>query len=201
MADIITQDTIHETFHQPVFIFTLYQHYRGYFMTQSSYPPVVSIVGRAKSGKTSLIEKLIPQLKARSLRVGTVKHHAHPGFEIDYPGKDTWRHAQAGSDHVVIAAPDKLASIVLLPAPLALQKILATMQDADIVLTDGYRQEKYPKIEVLRSAVSQELLCDPDELLAIASDFELQAGPLWYHLDDAKGLATLILSQILGREQ
>ena len=169
-------------------------------MTQPDHTPAVSIVGRAKSGKTTLIEKLIPQLKRQGLRVGTVKHHAHPGFKIDYPGKDTWRHSQAGSDHVVIAAPDKMASIVLLTAPLTLPEILAGMQDVDIVLTDGFRQEKYPKIEVLRLAVSQQLLCEPSELLAIASDFELQAGPSRYHLDDSSGLAELILTQILGRE-
>lgn len=169
-------------------------------MTQPDHPPAVSIVGRAKSGKTTLIEKMIPQLKARGLRVGTVKHHAHPGFEIDYPGKDTWRHAQAGSDHVVIAAPDKMASIILLTSPISLTEILIGMRDVDIVLTDGYRLEKLPKIEVLRGAISNQLLCEPSELIAIASDFELQTGPPLYHLDDASGLVELILTQIPGRE-
>ena len=73
--------------------------------------PILSIVGKSGSGKTTLLEKLIAELKRRGYRVATIKHHAHPGFEIDQPGKDTWRHAQAGSDHVVIAAPDKIASI------------------------------------------------------------------------------------------
>ena len=168
-------------------------------MNQPDHPPAVSIVGRAKSGKTTLIEKLIPQLKRQGLRVGTVKHHAHPGFEIDYPGKDTWRHAQAGSEHVVIAAPDKMASIVLLPTPLSLSEILTGMRDVDLVLTDGYRQAQNPRIEVLRGAISHQLLCEPEELIAIASDIELHVGPPWYSLDDAAGLAELILTQILGR--
>jgi molybdopterin-guanine dinucleotide biosynthesis protein MobB len=165
-------------------------------MTDSTHPPVVSIVGRSKSGKTTLIEKLIPILKARGYRVGTVKHHAHPGFNIDIPGKDTWRHGQAGSDHVVIAAPDKMASIVRLPAPLSLPEILAGMQDVDIVLTDGYRSARNPKIEVLRAAVSQELLCEPSELIAVASDFELEIDLPRFELDDAPGLAELILTRL-----
>lgn len=71
--------------------------------------PIICVVGRSKSGKTTLLEKLIPELKRRGYRVATIKHHSHPGFEIDVPGKDTWRHAQAGSDHVIISAPDKVA--------------------------------------------------------------------------------------------
>jgi len=169
-------------------------------MIELNHPPVVSIVGRSKSGKTTLIEKLIPLLKARGYRVGTVKHHAHPGFDIDIPGKDTWRHAQAGSDHVVIAAPDKLASIIQLPAPLSLPEILASMQDVDIVLTDGFRRAQNPKIEVLRAAVSTELLCDTTELIAIASDFETNIGPPRFDINDAPGLAELILTRLLPKD-
>src|SRR4030065_2932382 len=81
---------------------------------------LVTIIGVSKAGKTTLREKLIPELKRRGFRVGTIKHHSHPGFEIDQPGKDSWRHAQAGSDHVVIASPDRIASYPSLehePAP------------------------------------------------------------------------------------
>jgi molybdopterin-guanine dinucleotide biosynthesis protein MobB len=170
-------------------------------MAEPAHPPVISIVGRAKSGKTTLIEKLIPFLKARGYRVGTVKHHAHPGFDIDYPGKDTWRHAQAGSDHVVIAAPDKIASIIKLTAPLSLLEILAGMGDVDIVLTDGFRRALSPKIEVLRASVSKELLCDPKELMAIASDFEIEVGPPRFDLDDEAGLAELILTHLCKRDE
>lgn len=72
-------------------------------------PPSVSVVGKSGSGKTTLLEGLIRELKRRGYRVGTVKHDAH-SFEIDRPGKDTWRHARAGSDHVVISSPQRLAS-------------------------------------------------------------------------------------------
>ena len=101
--------------------------------------PILSIIGKSKSGKTTLIEKLIPQLKAKGYRVGTIKHHSHPGFEIDFPGKDTWRHAQAGSDHVIIAAPDKVASIRTLEHELTVDEIAAMMDNVDIILTDGFK--------------------------------------------------------------
>lgn len=142
-------------------------------MTALTRVPCVSIVGRSKSGKTTLIEHLIPELRRRGYRVGTLKHHAHPQFEIDYEGTDTWRHAQAGSAHVVIAAPDKIASIRQLDADLEAAHIIDTlMGDCALVLTDGYRSAPLPKIEVVRAARSTEPLCAPSELLAVATDLE-----------------------------
>ena len=114
--------------------------------------PVISVVGRSKVGKTTLLEKLIPELKRRGYRVATVKHHAHPGFEIDRPGKDTWRHAQAGSDHVVIAAPDKVAAVRRVTREPTLDEIVTTIDDVDIILTEGYKRAGKPKIEIVRAA-------------------------------------------------
>jgi molybdopterin-guanine dinucleotide biosynthesis protein B len=131
-----------------------------------------------------LIEKLIPLLKQRGLRVGTVKHHAHPGFDIDIPGKDSWRHGKAGSDHVVIAAPDMVAEIIKLEQPLSPEEILAGMHDVDIVLTDGYKGAGFPKIETLRSALNKEPVCDPKDLLAVATDFEIDLGIPRFDLND-----------------
>ncbi len=82
------------------------------------------------------MEKLIAELKRRGYRVATIKHDVH-GFEIDQPGKDTWRHAQAGSDHVVIASPTRIAHIRRLNRELTLPEIIATIQDVDIILTEG----------------------------------------------------------------
>ena len=85
--------------------------------------PIVCVGGRGKTGKTgktTLLEKLIPELKRRSYRVATIKRHSHSGLEFDVPGKDSWRHAQAGSDHVVVAGPDKLASVRKLERELTL---------------------------------------------------------------------------------
>jgi molybdopterin-guanine dinucleotide biosynthesis protein B len=155
-------------------------------------PPVICIVGRSKSGRTTLIEKLIRELKRRGYRVGTVKHHSHPGFEVDQPGKDTWRHAQAGSDHVVIAAPDKVASIRRVEHESTLDAITATMTDVDVILTEGYLRSGRHRIEVVRAARSREPICGPEELLAWATDVPLPGGAPQFALDDAAGLVNLI---------
>ena len=149
-------------------------------------------------GRTTLLEKLIPELKRRGYRVATIKHHAHPGFEVDKPGKDTWRHAQAGSDQVVIAAPDRVAAIRYVAHALTLDEIATTLiQDVDIILTEGYRRARKPQIEVLRAARGTEPICDPDDLFAIASDVPLSLNVPRFDLDDAIGLVDLIEARFL----
>lgn len=161
--------------------------------------PIVSVVGRSKSGKTTLLEKLVGELKQRGYRVATVKHHSHPGFEIDRPGKDTWRHAQAGSDHVVIAAPDKIASIRRLEHALTLDEIAAGIRDVDIILTDGYSREGRNRVEVIRVELSRKPICRPEELFAIAANIPLDISIPQFDLDDAAGLVDFIERQLLHR--
>ncbi len=155
--------------------------------------PVVSIVGRSNVGKTTFLEKLIAELKRRGHRVATIKHDVH-GFDIDRPGKDTWRHAQAGSDLVVIAAPDRFAMIARTPGELSLDEIVARLPlDVDIVLTEGYKRGDRPKIEVSRAACGRELLCGPNEALAVVTDERFPGvGLPQYGLDDAAGVADLL---------
>jgi molybdopterin-guanine dinucleotide biosynthesis protein B len=153
--------------------------------------PVLSIVGKSDVGKTTLLEKLVRELKARGYRVATVKHDAH-SFEIDQPGKDTWRHAQAGSDHVVIASPNRIAHIQRLERELTLAEIVAAITDADIVLTEGYKRGPAPKIEVSRAEKGRELLCAPEELVALATDKPFDMDVPQFDLDDAAGLVDLI---------
>ena len=157
-----------------------------------STTPIVCVVGRSKSGRTTLLEKLIRELKRRGYRVGTVKHHSHPGFELDQPGKDTWRHAQAGSDHVVIAAPDKVASIRRVEREPGLYEIAATMNDVDVILTEGYLRSGEHRIEVGRAARSCEPICQPHQLLALSSDVPIPYDVPRFGLDDAVGLVDLI---------
>jgi molybdopterin-guanine dinucleotide biosynthesis protein B len=153
--------------------------------------PVLSIVGKSDAGKTTLLEKLVRELKARGYRVATVKHDTH-SFEIDQPGKDTWRHAQAGSDHVVIASPNRIAHIQRLERELTLAEIVAAITDADIVLTEGYKRGPAPKIEVSRAEKGRELLCAPEELVALATDQPFDMDVPQFDLDDAAGLVDLI---------
>ena len=157
--------------------------------------PILSIVGRSGSGKTTLLEKIIVELKRRGYRLATVKHHAHSGFEIDQPGKDTWRHAQAGSDLVIIAAPDKIASIRKLEQELTLDEIAAGIDGVDIILTEGYKRAGKPALEVVRAEVSTKPICNPDQLVALVTDTELDTDVPQFHLQDVNQIVDFIISQ------
>ena len=136
--------------------------------------PVISIVGSPKEGKTALIEGLVTELKKRGYRVGTIKHHAHEDFEIDQPGKPTWRHAQAGASPVAISSPAKFALVRKVDTELSLDEIIDRyFLEVDIILTEGYRKESKPKIEVVDPEVSTTLLSQPKELFLLVSDVDL----------------------------
>ena len=153
--------------------------------------PVVSVVGTSDCGKTTLLEKLLREAKQRGWRVATVKHDVH-GFDMDKPGKDTWRHAQAGADMVVISSPARIAVLEKVDGDQALEDVLARIRGVDLIFTEGYKRGNKPKIEVYRSVLGRELLCEPAELLAIASDVQFANGVPCYGLDDAVGLCDLL---------
>ena len=142
--------------------------------------PAVAFVGKQNSGKTTLLVKLIAELTARGMRVGTVKHHSHAGFEFDIEGKDSWRHRQAGSRFAVIAAPDQIASVQLLDASVEvpLERIIAHMADTapelDVVLVEGYRQSGLPTIEIFRAAnlrdIDRHLGGEGNHIIAVVTD-------------------------------
>lgn len=159
--------------------------------------PIVSIIGRSRSGKTTLIEKLIPELKRRGYRVATIKHHAHPGFEIDFAGKDSWRHAQAGSDHVVIAAPDRIASIRRLERQLSLDEVAAGISDVDIIITDGYRSAGKPAIAVLRAEDDVSPATLPAPVFAVVSDAPLTPGLPRFDWNDAPAIVDMLEQRFL----
>jgi molybdopterin-guanine dinucleotide biosynthesis protein len=160
--------------------------------------PVVSIVGKSNVGKTTLIEKLVPELQRRGYRVATIKHDVHP-FELDLPGKDTWRHAQAGSDCVVISSAEKLAIIQKTAGELTLDQIVAQLPPVDVVLTEGYKRQDKPKIEVSRREMGPQLLCTRDQLLCLATDQPFDLDVPQFDLDDAPGIVDLIESRYLRR--
>lgn len=113
--------------------------------------PAISIVGRHNSGKTTLIEQVIKELVARGHDVGSIKHHSHVGFDIDYPGKDSYRHRAAGASEVVIAAPDMLARVKMLQEEVECSDIVRSMPGHDIIVVEGYRKSGLPTIEIMRS--------------------------------------------------
>jgi len=154
-------------------------------------PPIVCVVGKSDAGKTTFLEKLIRELKIRKIRVGTIKHDAH-GFDIDKPGKDTWRHAQAGADAVIISSPAKFALIKKVDEEMSLDQVAELLPDMDIILTEGFKRSDKPKIEISRTAHSSELLCTSNELIALVSDAEWDIGVPLFGLDDASGVADLL---------
>jgi len=159
--------------------------------------PVITIIGKSGSGKTTLMEGLIPELSRRGYRIATVKHHSHSGFEVDEEGKDSWRHARAGSVHVIIAAPDKIASYRQLQKELMLDEIVQEVRDVDLILVEGYRQAGYPSLEVQRKEVSNGLISTPGQRFAVAADQLVDAGVPCFSLDDFKRMADLIEKRFL----
>lgn len=167
-------------------------------------PPVVSIVAKSGTGKTTLLEKLIAELKSRGHRVGAVKHDAH-SFSIDHEGKDSWRLTRAGADIMLISSRDKVAMVRQNPQgmePELTESIAHYCGDLDIVLTEGFKRSAMPKIEVHRQQRSPTLICRGEQydptLMAVASDQPLALDVPVFHINDAAGLANLIVARFLS---
>jgi molybdopterin-guanine dinucleotide biosynthesis protein B len=155
--------------------------------------PVVSFVGNSGVGKTTFLEKLIGMLKVRGYRVAAIKHDAHK-FEIDYPGKDSWRLTRAGSDVTIISSSDKLALIERPEAERSLGDLVQMVSGrVDIVLTEGYRGAAAVKIEVSRKAHSHILTARLDDLIAIVTDERFDYPVPQFDLEDASGVADFLL--------
>jgi len=140
---------------------------------EASKLPIVAIVGKSESGKTVLMEQLIAEFKKRGAKVAAVKH-SHAGMEIDHPGKDSWKFSQAGSDAVCISAPDRLAFIKNVARELNIEEIPPIIgSEFDLILVEGFKRSIVPKIEVHRKELGDDLLCSPEELLAVVTDGSL----------------------------
>ena len=159
-------------------------------------PKILSIVGRSQSGKTTIIEKLIPELKKRGYRIGTIKH-AHHGFDIDKSGKDSWRHRHAGADTVVVASPGQIAMVKNEKGE-SLDDLQKYFDGVDLIITEGYKGDNKPKIEVLRAARHSQLVCATDDkLFAVVTDVDLDPKVPRFDLDQIKELADLIEKKFL----
>ena len=160
-------------------------------------PPVLCIVGFSGSGKTTVSVGLIATLKKRGLRVGTIKHDVH-GFEMDRPGKDSWRHKQAGSATTIVTSPKQIGVVMDVDHdhhPLELLPFLAGM---DIVLVEGFKSAPLPKIEVFCPETGKPPACMGDRnLLAVVSAAPLDWGVPRYSPNDIEGLCDFILARLL----
>ncbi|MEW6526238.1 MAG: molybdopterin-guanine dinucleotide biosynthesis protein B [Spirochaetota bacterium] len=160
---------------------------------------VISIVGRSGTGKTTLLEKLVNELVKRGWRVGTIKHDVH-GFTIDHEGKDSWRHKKAGAAITVISSPFSVAVMKDTDHDAEIDELVTKyFEDVDIVLTEGYKRSKKPKIEVFRKEAYNDLLCtDDDNLIAVATDTQLDVNVPQFNINDAREIVDFIEKQYLA---
>jgi molybdopterin-guanine dinucleotide biosynthesis protein B len=160
--------------------------------------PIVSIVGKSGAGKTTLIEKVIPELIRRGYRVATIKHNIH-GFDIDHEGKDSWRHKRAGARTTVIASPRRVALIEDVEKDHNITELKNRyIQDVDIVLVEGYKKNPYPKIEINRTEMKQGLLStNDDNLIAVVTNKRLNIDVPCFDIDDISGVVDIIEERFL----
>lgn len=162
-------------------------------------PPVFGIAGFKDAGKTTLTERLVGELVGRGYRVSTVKH-AHHGFDIDHEGRDSFRHRQAGAGEVAVVSRRRWAIIHELrgaPEP-GFDEILAKLAPCDLVLTEGYKREAHPKIEVRRAKLDHPPLAGEDPtIVAIASDGRIDGAEVpVLDLDDVAAIADFIVDRL-----
>jgi len=166
-------------------------------------PQIICIVGKKKSGKTTFIEKLLPELKALGVAVGAIKHDAH-SFEMDHEGKDSWRLKQAGAETVVISSPDRIAMIKSVDHEHTLPELAESLfPGKHMILTEGYFNSDSPKVEVYRGDVHQTPLCtrqnqDDKNIIAMVTDRGVDADVPKFGLDDAKDVAGFLARKYLG---
>jgi len=153
-------------------------------------PPILSFIGWSGVGKTTYLERLIPLLKQHGLRLALMKQDGHE-FEMDYPGKDTWRFTQAGVDVVTLANQGHAA--VLLNRPTAFETLLAQIHDVDLILTEGYHTLPYPQVEVHRKGFETLRCIHPKQLLALVTDESFSLDVPQFSLDDPQALCDYIL--------
>ncbi len=159
-------------------------------------PPIVSIIGRSKSGKTTLLEKLIPELTRRGYRIGVIKHSFHE-LEFDKPGKDSWRFNAAGAETIVLSTEGLFVMVKKGPEK-PLDELAGYFKDMDLVLTEGFKRSDKPRIEVLRKEQHQELLSvDHPNLVACVTDAEVSVNVPIFGLDEIVPLADLIEEKFL----
>jgi len=161
---------------------------------QKKMPPIVLIVGHSGAGKTTFLENIIPELTRRGLMTGTVKHDVH-GFELDKPGKDSWRHKQAGASVTVISSPYQIGMIRDVSHDHQPDELLPLFPGVDIILIEGFKRANKPKLEIFRPEVTKEPFCKDDKcLLAIISDANLDLNVPRFSTNDVVGVADFLIS-------
>ena len=159
---------------------------------------VFGVTGWKNSGKTGLMERLVSEITGRGITVSTIKH-AHHGFDVDQPGRDSYRHRVAGAHEVLLASRNRVALMQELrdmPEP-GLDALLARLSPVDLVLVEGYKRERHPKIEAHRAATGQALIAPDDATIrAVATDEPLELDRPVFDLDDTSMIANFVLAEL-----
>ena len=159
---------------------------------------VFGVTGWKNAGKTGLLERLVAEFCGRGLRVSTLKH-AHHSFDVDHPGKDSHRHRMAGASQVLLASTERWALMNEhrgAPEP-SLAALLAKLDPVDLVLIEGWKRDKHPKVEAWRAETGNPLIAPNDPtILAVASDTALELDRPVFDLDDTSAVADFILAHL-----
>ncbi len=159
---------------------------------------VYGVTGWKNAGKTGLMERLVAEITGRGFTVSTVKH-AHHSFDVDQPGRDSHRHRMAGANEVLLASGQRVALMQELrgaPEP-SLEVLLARLSPVDLVLIEGYKRERHPKVEAFRAEPGNDLIATRDDTIrAVASDTPLDLDRPVFDLNDTKAIADFILSEV-----
>ncbi len=167
------------------------QHLR--IIADRSLPPLVTVVGYSGAGKTTFLEKLISTLTQRGFNVGTIKHDVH-GFELDKPGKDTWRHKKAGARTTLISSPYQIGMVRDVDHDHTIEELAPLLSEMDIILAEGFKRSHVPKLEIFRTEAYKDPICRNDRnLLALISDVPLDFGVPRFSVDDVEGVAVFLI--------
>ncbi|MGJ8622013.1 MAG: molybdopterin-guanine dinucleotide biosynthesis protein B [Yoonia sp.] len=159
---------------------------------------IYGIVGYKNAGKTGLMERLVTEITGRGFSVSTLKH-AHHSFDVDHPGKDSYRHRQAGAHQVLLSSRQRWALMTELrdAAEPSLGELLTRLDPVDLVLVEGYKRDTHAKVEAHRAETGNPLIARSDSTIrAIASDVPLQADQPVFDLNDTKAVADFILREV-----
>ena len=159
--------------------------------------PLVTFIGKSNSGKTTLLVKLIPELKRRGYRIGSIKH-THHSVTIDQEGKDSWRHRRAGAEMVALLSGNTLSFVRDYPDEPDVEFIRDRFMDGvDIVLAEGFKWTGIPKVWVFRSENADSIIRKDESLAAVVSDRDVDLGVPWFDIDDVPAVADFIEKRFL----
>jgi molybdopterin-guanine dinucleotide biosynthesis adapter protein len=159
-------------------------------------PPIISIVGKSSTGKTTFLEKLIREITGRGYKVATIKH-SHHSISFDQPNKDSWRHAKAGATATMVSSTTEIQIIKPVPRELTIDELARNLgEDFDIILTEGFSRGNAPKVEIHRKDAGP-LLENAQKLFAVVTDEPLETEAKQFATEDVKGVVDLLEDKFL----